>query len=282
MRDTLKWYAGILLTGLDLDPGRLVRRARRFPLFRRQLREFREGCDWPVEIEPRLGDSDARAASLGEYFWQDLYVARRIIEMAPERHIDVGSRVDGFIAHVACLRRVEVLDIRPLEAKIPNVTFHRADLMHLPGKWASVADCVTCLHSIEHFGLGRYGDPIDADGWKRGLENLAGMVRAKGTLILSTPVGSQRVKFNSHRIFHPATIVEHARACGLGLRKFASCSRIGDAARRDPIEECVPADAIFNELAGRKYGLGIFEFVKLAPGAHGECQREMPGFSGGE
>jgi hypothetical protein len=237
-----------------------------------------------VEVEPRLGDSDTGAASLGEYFWQDLYAARRVMDLAPERHIDVGSRIDGFVAHLACVRAIEVVDIRPLEAKIPNVTFHQADLMRLPGKWTSAADCVTCLHSIEHFGLGRYGDPIDADGWKRGLENLAGMVRENGTLILSTPVGFQRVKFNSHRIFHPSTIVEHARRCGLRLRNFASCSRLGDAAHRRPIEEAGFTDRVFDDLAARKYALGIFEFVKAGneTPAAAECRTVSQAFSGRE
>ena len=57
-----------------------------------------------------------------EYFWQGLVVARMIFERCPEKHVDVGSRVDGFVAHVACFREIEVFDVRPSSAKIPGVS----------------------------------------------------------------------------------------------------------------------------------------------------------------
>lgn len=48
------------------------------------------------------------------YFHQDLLVATFINKAKPARHIDVGSRMDGFVAHVASCREIEVLDVRPL------------------------------------------------------------------------------------------------------------------------------------------------------------------------
>ena len=51
---------------------------------------------------PCLGDRyDPSGAASGHYFYQDLLVARRIYERRPVRHVDVASRVDGFVAHVA-------------------------------------------------------------------------------------------------------------------------------------------------------------------------------------
>ncbi len=32
-----------------------------------------------------------------EYFWQDLLVGRMIYAANPARHVDIGSRVDGFV-----------------------------------------------------------------------------------------------------------------------------------------------------------------------------------------
>jgi len=40
----------------------------------------------------------------GHYFHQDLIVARRIFERDPRKHVDVGSRIDGFVAHLAVFR----------------------------------------------------------------------------------------------------------------------------------------------------------------------------------
>ncbi len=50
----------------------------------------------------------------GQYFHQDLLVAHFVANKKPRRHIDVGSRIDGFVAHIASFRSIDVLDIRDL------------------------------------------------------------------------------------------------------------------------------------------------------------------------
>ena len=149
------------------------------------------------------GDRFAEAGSIrGHYFTQDLFVARRIFETKPERHIDVGSRIDGFVAHVAAFREIDVLDVRYLEVADSNLHFHQVDLMNLEPRWFESTDSLSCLHALEHFGLGRYGDPIDPDGWLKGLSSLHKILKPGGTLYLSVPTGiTQRVEFNSQRVF---------------------------------------------------------------------------------
>jgi len=79
---------------------------------------------------PYLHDRYAEGGTTkSEYFWQDLLVARCIYEARPECHVDVGSRTDGFVAHVASFRKIEVFDVRPITTDIPGMTFHQADLM---------------------------------------------------------------------------------------------------------------------------------------------------------
>ena len=86
--------------------------------------------------------------------------------------------------------------------------FHQLDLMEqLPDAWIGATDSLSCLHTIEHFGLGRYGDSIDPSGHLKGLEQLKRMVAPGGMLYLSTPIGPQRVEFNAHRIFAARTLV---------------------------------------------------------------------------
>lgn len=58
-----------------------------------------------------------------EYFWQVLLVSRWINEANPRKQVDIGSRVDGFVAHVASFREIEVLDVRPITTEIPGVKF---------------------------------------------------------------------------------------------------------------------------------------------------------------
>jgi hypothetical protein len=120
----------------------------------------------------------------------------------------VGSRLDGFIGNLAVFREVDVIDIRPHTQAVRNVRFHQLDLMaDLPAEWTNCTDSLSCLHTIEHFGLGRYGDKIDPAGHLKGIERLQAMVAPGGTLYLSTQIGRERIDFNAHRVFAPATVL---------------------------------------------------------------------------
>lgn len=137
----------------------------------------------------------------GHYFHQDILIARKIYENKPQRHIDIGSRIDGFVAHVAAFREIEIFDIRPLTSPVKNIVFNQADLMQLPDNMRECCDSISSLHAIEHFGLGRYGDPIDIDGHLKAIDNIHLMLKQNGRFYFSVPIGKQRIEFNAHRIF---------------------------------------------------------------------------------
>lgn len=211
---------------------------------------------WKLNIYPIFGDRNSSSAMLGEYFWQDLFVATKIIEENPRRHIDVGSRIDGFVAHLACVRKVEVFDIRPLEYQISNVKFVQWDLTGLSTDRVGISDCVSCLHTLEHIGLGRYGDNLDPDGWVKGIVSLTSLVALGGKLWISVPVGRQRVEFDAHRVFHPSTIIDAVNKHGMKLSKlfyFKDCKII----------ESVDIEKDINHLSQEDYTLGIFLFTKI-------------------
>lgn len=245
-----------LLTQLEIHPLRTTRALAALPAYLSDWRRFARTTDRPMVAYPCLLDRGADASALGEYFWQDLYVARRILAAAPRRHIDVGSRVDGFIAHLACVREVEVFDIRPLEARIPNVGFQQWDIAAAgPAMADEPADSVSCLHTLEHIGLGRYGDPIDAGGWQVGLRRLAGLVAPGGRLWLSVPVGRRRVEFNAHRVFDPREIIALGVAYGLQPVEFS----VVDGAR---MPRRVDGDEAVATVAALEQALGIFLFER--------------------
>ena len=257
------WMTALKLFGIDL--GRVVSSMSAAPRYFRDKRRF-EKMDWaqpqpfvrgtPI---PCLGDSGmASGVGRGAYFHQDMLVARRIFENVPERHIDVGSRVDGFVAHVASFRDLEVIDIRPLSDDIPHVTFLQADMMdELPPKFFGCCDSLSCLHALEHFGLGRYGDPLMPDGWARGFRNLSAMLRGGGRLYLSVPVGQQqRVNFNGHRVFSLPFLV------GLfdGVFDIAEVSVVDDGGNLHRNVDWTGSDVSRN--LGLRTGCGIVEAVK--------------------
>lgn len=206
LRERLRPFA---LWGLDL--GKVQRAILNLNKVRSDRREFArqlalqpDASSWalgrPYPIFGEQNDQGGQAS--GQYFHQDLYVAQLIFERAPRRHIDVGSSVYGFVSHVASFREIEVIDIRPVESDASGIMFHCLDLMDLPVQWHGQADSVSCLHVLEHIGLGRYGDDIAADGWLRGLRSLHALLEENGTLYLAVPTGEiQRIEFNAHRVF---------------------------------------------------------------------------------
>ena len=217
--------------------------------------KFSRLSSWPINLYPCLFDWDKSAGELGEYFWQDFYVAREVISLNPSRHIDVGSKIDGFVAHIACYREVEYYDIRPLDYQIKNVKFSQWDLTRGDLNSKEIADCVTCLHTIEHIGLGRYGDQLNADGWKAALQGFCGLLIKNGNLWISIPIGVERVEFNAHRIFDPRVFKEYAESLQLRLVNFSYLRN----------SEVILSKNIFDNmkfLAKNKYTLGIFQFRK--------------------
>lgn len=152
---------------------------------------------------PCLGDRyEQSGTAKGVYFHQDLKVAQAIFKKKPKRHLDVGSSVAGFVAHVASFREIEVLDVRPLSVSVRNIRFAQCDLMMpLEENFIECTDSLSCLHALEHFGMGRYGDPVRADGFVLGWENLYRMLKPGGILYFSVPLGTARIEFNAHRVF---------------------------------------------------------------------------------
>jgi hypothetical protein len=209
---TLKRDLGIALLSLGLDPRKLkhlgnVRR------YWKDRRAFASAGGVITHDFPILTDYDEQAgAASGHYFHQDLLVASLIHAAAPARHIDVGSRIDGFVAHVAAFRPIEVIDIRQLDdTGHPNIRFLKQDLMAAADDMIGIADSVSCLHAIEHFGLGRYSDPISPLGHVDGFRNIWRMVQPGGRLYIGFPIGHHNeVHFNAHRVFHPQDILTWA------------------------------------------------------------------------
>jgi len=251
------WY-WILQTQAGIDPLVMLRSIRGVGRYVRDWIRFRAGYRSPMTFRPCLQDwRQEGGATNNEYFWQDLLVAQKIFQAGPERHVDVGSRVDGFVAHLATFRDIEVLDVRPITSTIPGVAFRQADMMKGAPDMESYCDSLSCLHALEHFGLGRYGDPIDPDGHSRGVANLAALLREGGRLYLSVPVGRERVEFNAGRVFDPRTILHEAGRSGLSLEELSVVVPTGI---RGTLE---PTAVNLAQLATEEYAVGVFVFTKV-------------------
>lgn len=241
-----------------LDPRIFLRSLRGLPVYLRDWATFRKGYAGNMKFMPCLHDRyEEGGATKSEYFWQDLLVARAIHDAKPVKHVDIGSRVDGFVAHVASFRDCEVFDVRPISTAVPGVVFRQADLMNpvslrtTRGR-GGYCDSLSCLHAIEHFGLGRYGDPVNPQGYQLGIASMAQLLQPGGTFYLSTPIGQERVEFNANWVFDPRSIVRCAEAGGMTLQKLIVITPTGG-----PQESAFDEEALAS-LALQRNQLGLF------------------------
>ena len=153
------------------------------------------------------------------YFIQDIWGARKVYEHKPNVHYDVGSSVAGFIAHLLSIKqKIQLIDIRCMnndfDTKFLNdggggVTYTQADATKLEYIPDNSIESLSALCSIEHFGLGRYGDSIDPMGWEKALKSFQRKLKPKGKLYISVPIGKKdKVCFNAHRVYRPQTIID--------------------------------------------------------------------------
>lgn len=211
------------------------------------------------KIYPCLRDwSEASGTASGHYFHQDLLIAQKIYKNNPEKHVDVGSRVDGFVAHVATFRKVEVFDVRPLQSSHANIIFVQADFMGDCANLVHYCSSLSCLHALEHFGLGRFGDIVDYEGHLKGFKNLSRILIVGGKFYFSVPIGPQRVEFNAHRIFDLRYLMHLIR------EKFQvdTFSYVDDAGNLH--QDVQFSGELFDNNFGCSYGCGIFELTKIS------------------
>lgn len=246
-----------LLQEFGVDGQRFLASTANLPKFVQTLQQYRQAAGddpfgkQPMEFFPILSDFAAQAGTAGgHYFHQDIWAARKIHVANPALHIDIGSRIDGFVAHLLTFMPVTVIDIRPLKTNAPGLTFIQSDATELAGIQDNSVGSLSCLHAVEHFGLGRYGDAVDPEACFCAMRTLARVVRPGGRLYFSVPIGRQRISFNAHRVFAPQTVLDTLQ--GLELVDFSAVNDKGDF-----VQTCRPEDFTTSHFA-----CGLFEFTK--------------------
>ena len=188
----------------------------------------------------------------GHYFHGDLWAARKIFQVRPPQHVDIGSRIDGFIAHLLTFMPATIVDIRPLTSDIDGLTYLQDDATALSTLQSDSIRSLSSLHVAEHFGLGRYADPIDPDACFKFMDSLQRVLAPGGRLYFSVPIGRERVEFNAHRVFSPSTILKR-----FSLLRLESFSFVDD-------KGALHLDTDPLALPDSKFSCGLFEFTKVA------------------
>lgn len=240
-----------VIRALGIDP-LLWRNPGRLPSFVYDLLRWKRGGGTVDSLYVCIEDRDKPAGNVPKhYFHQDIYVARKIYEKNPARHVDIGSRIDGFIAHLACFRDVELWDFRKIDLGDSRIKAFQRDLTLIGKEYSESIESLSCLHVIEHIGLGRYGDTIDPSGHRKAFKNLVDVLTPGGTLYVSVPVStSPRIEYNAHRVFGTTEIINWDDR--VSLQNF---SLIDDNNTIHPSVKPVWHEEIY-------YGCGIYEFRK--------------------
>ncbi len=182
------------------------------------------------------------------YVYHTAWAARVIAKTRPTYHIDISSSL-YFCSLVSAFVPVKFYDYRLTNLHLSNLSSEQADLQALPFADASISS-LSCMHVVEHIGLGRYGDPLDPDGDLAAMAELRRVMAVGGSLLFVTPIGEPKIRFNAHRIYSYEQIVDAFP--GLNLRQFALIPDVGGL-----IEDANP------QLADKQiYGCGCFWFQR--------------------
>jgi hypothetical protein len=215
------------------------------------------------EINMQLNDRASVTPIDRHYTYHPAWAARVLAKTRPEKHVDVSSIV-SFAAVVSAFVPIDFYDLRSVALQLDGFHTGAADLMQLPFANGSIAS-LSCMHVIEHIGLGRYGDPLDPDGDLKAIRELIRVLAPGGDLLIVTPVGRPRVVFNAHRIY------DHEAFAGyfapLELVEFTLIEERGERG----LMVAPPADVVRTE----SYACGCFWFRKPKPGEQAQAAR-MP------
>ncbi|MEN0111343.1 MAG: hypothetical protein AAF805_11535, partial [Planctomycetota bacterium] len=117
-----------------------------------------------------LGEDTASTGFDRHYVYHTAWAARVLAKTDPTPHYDFGSLL-YFSTLVSAFRPVRFFDYRPAEIDLGGLESQHADLTALSMASGSVASA-SCMHVLEHIGLGRYGDPVDPDGDRKAAAEL--------------------------------------------------------------------------------------------------------------
>lgn len=156
---------------------------------------------------PQIYDATSETAFDRHYLYHPAWAARVLFMANPARHVDISS-ILHFSTIVSAFIPVEFYDYRPAYVELDGFSSNQADLLNLPFENSSVHS-LSCMHVIEHIGLGRYGEPLDADGDLKAIAELVRVLAPGGNLLVATPVGVPCVHFNAHRVYDAKVFVEY-------------------------------------------------------------------------
>ena len=184
------------------------------------------------------------------YIYHTAWAARKLRTISPSYHVDFSSSL-YFNAIASAFIPIKFYDYRVTNLSLNGLDCGYSDLTDLGFSDGSI-ESLSCMHVIEHIGLGRYGEPLDPNGDLRAFKELNRVLSPKGSLLLVVPIGMPVLQFNAQRIYSFNQIADIFS--DLHLIEF---SLVPDDKRLGIVINAPPL------LANKQdYGCGCFWFVK--------------------
>lgn len=184
------------------------------------------------------------------YIYHPAWAIRVLKEINPKKHVDISS-IMSFSTMASAFFKIDYYDFRAPNVLLDNMNFKSADLTNLPFESESI-ESLSCMHTIEHIGLGRYGDSINPEGDKIAISEIQRVVKKNGDILFVVPIGKPRVVFNAHRVYKYSDIIAFFSECRLNSFSVILDNHTGGLMQN--VDE--------EELDRQNYACGCFWFKK--------------------
>ncbi len=186
------------------------------------------------------------------YVYHTSWAARVLKETNPQLHVDISSTL-YFCGILSTFIPIHYYDYRPAELYLSDLKSKKADLVNLHFENNSISS-LSCMHTVEHVGLGRYGDPLDYDGDIKAINELSRVLAPGGDLLFVVPVGREaKIMFNAHRIYTKDLVIRLFQSLNLHSFTLIPQQSSDGGLVGDPSDEL---------LQKQVYGCGCFWFKK--------------------
>ena len=211
-------------------------------------KDNRFNVNWK-DKRPCMDDNTSTTKFDSHYIYHPAWAARILAKTKPEKHIDISSTLH-FCSIISAFIPTEFYDFRPAKLSLKNLTSKQIDSTSLPFKANSI-NSLSCMHTVEHIGLGRYGEKVNSKGDLNAIKELIRVLAISGNLIFAVPVGKPKIIFNAHRIYSYKQILKYFN--DLELLEFTLITDNGDfiSNAREELADI------------QNYGCGCFWFKKI-------------------
>ncbi|MEH1973574.1 MAG: DUF268 domain-containing protein [Nostoc sp.] len=153
-------------------------------------------------------NGEAYWAGTNERIFEKTFVLQFLARLYKSSNItvlDVGAAESLLSYELASFNySVTAIDIRPIALFHPNLKFVKTDICN-PVLPPASFDCVIALSTLEHIGLGWYGDETGESYDIKAVQQISLLLKPEGSFILTVPYGKKALT-PVHRIYNQESL----------------------------------------------------------------------------